>query len=287
MATTKKISELTAITSAANADLLYIVHDPAGVPTSNKITVQDLLKVVNNVSLAANAYSNAIAKFGTIVISNNVISTSNSSQAITIRTSSNPFNAVSNSYVQLQYNANSSASQNDSAGSNWLWVDDNGVNMQIVNSSDEILSNFYLANSSLSVSVNGYNLSFNSNGEITFPDTTVQTTAYTGNKNVVLANSASLAVNSSHEVILFDPNSAGEDVYIYLPNSAANGKVYTVKNIDSGSGTYDAFVNANGNPTILETPTSTTSNSVGVGLGESYTWIFYNGNYVMLSKHQP
>lgn len=44
MATTKKISELTAITSAANADLLYIVHDPAGVPTSNKITVANLVK---------------------------------------------------------------------------------------------------------------------------------------------------------------------------------------------------------------------------------------------------
>lgn len=64
MATTKKISELTALTTAANADLLYIVHDPAGVPTSNKITVGDLLKSVNAQAIdakAANAYTNSVA----------------------------------------------------------------------------------------------------------------------------------------------------------------------------------------------------------------------------------
>lgn len=59
MSTTKKITELDAITSAANADLLYIVHDPAGVPTSNKITVQNLLKSAN--AQIANAYSNSVA----------------------------------------------------------------------------------------------------------------------------------------------------------------------------------------------------------------------------------
>lgn len=52
MATTKKISELTAITSAANTDLLYIVHDPAGVPASNKITVTNLFKGIVTVGSA-------------------------------------------------------------------------------------------------------------------------------------------------------------------------------------------------------------------------------------------
>jgi hypothetical protein len=52
MATTKKITELTAITSAANSDLLYIVHDPAGVPTSNKITVTNLFKGIVTVGAA-------------------------------------------------------------------------------------------------------------------------------------------------------------------------------------------------------------------------------------------
>jgi hypothetical protein len=52
MATSKKITELTAIASAANSDLLYIVHDPAGVPTSNKITVTNLVKGIVTVGAA-------------------------------------------------------------------------------------------------------------------------------------------------------------------------------------------------------------------------------------------
>ena len=64
MATTKKVTELTAANSAANTDLVYIVADPSGVPASKKITVSNLLKTVNNVSLAANAYSNAITDAG-------------------------------------------------------------------------------------------------------------------------------------------------------------------------------------------------------------------------------
>lgn len=47
MATSKKITELPAITSAANTDVLYVVHDPAGVPVSNKITIANLAKSIN------------------------------------------------------------------------------------------------------------------------------------------------------------------------------------------------------------------------------------------------
>lgn len=68
MATTKKVTELTAANSAANTDLVYIVADPSGVPASKKITVQNLLKTVNNVSLAANAYSNAVSAANTLAI---------------------------------------------------------------------------------------------------------------------------------------------------------------------------------------------------------------------------
>lgn len=284
MATTKKVTELTAANSAANTDLVYIVADPSGVPASKKITVGNLLKTVNNVSLAANAYSNAVAKFGTIVISNNVISTSNSSDAITIKSSNNPFNAISNSYVQLQYNANSSVSHNESAGSNWLWVDDNGINMQVINSTAGTLSDFYLSNSSFSVSVNGYGMSLNSNGSVTFPDSTLQTTAYTGLKNVVLANSSSLTVNTTHEVILCDPNAAGANVNVYLPNSVANGKVYTIKNINAGS--YQVTIQANGAPSIIEVGTSGTfSTSANLAAsGNTVSWIYYGGYYRIISS---
>jgi|Laugresu1bdmlbdd_1035124.scaffolds.fasta_scaffold00479_16 hypothetical protein len=59
MATSKKITELTAITSAANSDLLYIVHDPAGVPASNKITVTNFIK--GTVTVGAAPASNTAA----------------------------------------------------------------------------------------------------------------------------------------------------------------------------------------------------------------------------------
>jgi len=38
----KKVTQLTALTAAANTDLLLIIDDPAGSPISKKITVEDL-----------------------------------------------------------------------------------------------------------------------------------------------------------------------------------------------------------------------------------------------------
>lgn len=52
MATSKKVTELPAIASVANDDVVYVVHDPAGVPTSNKVTVRNLLKSVVEVGAA-------------------------------------------------------------------------------------------------------------------------------------------------------------------------------------------------------------------------------------------
>lgn len=39
-----KLTELTAITAPDEADILYLVSDPAGTPTSKKVTVANLLK---------------------------------------------------------------------------------------------------------------------------------------------------------------------------------------------------------------------------------------------------
>jgi hypothetical protein len=46
MATTKKVTELTAANSAANTDLLYVVTDPEGVPASKQITLKNFFKGV-------------------------------------------------------------------------------------------------------------------------------------------------------------------------------------------------------------------------------------------------
>lgn len=71
MATTKKITELDALTTAAGADLLYIVDDPSGTPLSKKITVQSFLEsnaAANvNITGSLNAVNYAVAN---VVVSN-------------------------------------------------------------------------------------------------------------------------------------------------------------------------------------------------------------------------
>jgi hypothetical protein len=48
----KKISELTAITSVSDDDLLLVVNDPLGVPASNKITVTNFFANITSVTTA-------------------------------------------------------------------------------------------------------------------------------------------------------------------------------------------------------------------------------------------
>lgn len=71
MATTKKITELDALTTPANTDLLYIVDDPAGTPLSKKVTVENLFNsgVSANVTIGGsfNATNYAVAN---VVVSN-------------------------------------------------------------------------------------------------------------------------------------------------------------------------------------------------------------------------
>lgn len=49
MATTKKVTELTAANSVATSDLLYVVSDPSGIPASKKVTVANLMKTLVSV----------------------------------------------------------------------------------------------------------------------------------------------------------------------------------------------------------------------------------------------
>lgn len=51
MATSNKVTGMTALTQASADDLLYIVDDPSGSPTSRKITTKQLLES----NIAANA----------------------------------------------------------------------------------------------------------------------------------------------------------------------------------------------------------------------------------------
>ena len=210
MATSKKITELPAITAAANTDIVYIVHDPAGVPVSNKITVQNLFKAINAEAMdtkAATAYTNSVA-----------VATSLASSA------------YSNSIAMASDYA-------DSAFSNAI-----------------ALASDYA------------------------------TAAYTNaiHKSVSYVNSAVYEVSSTEEILMIDAASAGADVTVVFPNSAANGKVYTVKSIAAGL----MNIIANGNPAIVEDPHnlndfSTMANSSVAG--SAVTWVYYDGYYRVLS----
>lgn len=124
---------------------------------------------------------------------------------------------------------------------------------------------------------------FDDTGVLTFPDTTVQTTAYTGVKAVSLVNTTSYNVNTTQEIILCDPNAAGNNITVTLPNTAANGKIFTVKNINDGG--YDVYVEANGQPNIIElhgVGTFNTYDNISAS-GNVVSWVYYNGYYRVVS----
>jgi len=50
--TDEKLSEITAVTSADDADIIYLVNDVSGTPTSKRITKGNFLKTVNALNLA-------------------------------------------------------------------------------------------------------------------------------------------------------------------------------------------------------------------------------------------
>lgn len=80
MATSKKVTDLTALTSATADDLLLIVDDPSGTPTSKKITTKNFLE--------SNATSNVVAN-GSLVITGLALV-----NAITVAYTSTPANAT-------------------------------------------------------------------------------------------------------------------------------------------------------------------------------------------------
>lgn len=70
-----KISELNAITSVANTDLLMVVHDPGGSPSTNKVTLTNFATSVTGTLSYANSTVRGTIKVGDgLTISNGVLS---------------------------------------------------------------------------------------------------------------------------------------------------------------------------------------------------------------------
>jgi len=70
-----KISELNAITSVANTDLLMVVHDPSGSPSTNKVTLTNFgTSITSALRYASNTLPGTIKVGDGLVISNGVLS---------------------------------------------------------------------------------------------------------------------------------------------------------------------------------------------------------------------
>lgn len=82
MATSKKVTDLTAANSASSTDLLYIVTDVSGTPTSKKITANNFFNSNSSAKFATVTAANILANGGvvaanSVMISYNIAPTSN------------------------------------------------------------------------------------------------------------------------------------------------------------------------------------------------------------------
>lgn len=134
-----------------------------------------------------------------------------------------------------------------------------------------------------------YQWKFGTDGSITFPDASVQTTAYTGSTPTLatvrtISTSGPQSATVSDDIVLCDPNAAGGNINIVLPSNPPTGKTITVKNINSGG--FNLYVQPN-SPNGIETETGT----VGVGMyatmsasGSTMTWVFANSIWRAINK---
>ena len=258
MATTKKVTDLTALTTATGDDLLYIVNDPSGTPGSRKITVTNftnsirtantsttgVVKVGNNLTINAsghvsvnldsvsfsinpatdNTYSLgnsthqwqslyvtsntiyiggtplSISANGSLVVNNEIvsggtantgyitfdgnrISTSNNSSEISLA-GNTAINILSDSYAQLQYNANTLVDGSYGSNSNWVYVDNSGIAAETFDANGNYVTSLTVDKSGLRFrttdGVDSHQWFFDANtATLAFPDGTTQSTAFT------------------------------------------------------------------------------------------------------------
>lgn len=98
-------------------------------------------------------------------------------------------------------------------------------------------------------------------------------------RDIITVTTTTYTANSTNDIIFCDPNAAGGNVDITLPASAANGKIYTIKNINPGG----HVVNITGSDATnrmedVNTGTFTLTISMS-NPGEVQTWACDNGYY--------
>ena len=88
----------------------------------------------------------------------------------------------------------------------------------------------------------------------------------------------------SDEIVLCDPNAAGGDVDLYFPDVPGEGKIYTVKNINSGNtyvGTISGSIAMETESGIVSTGAYATINVANAFI----TWVFSNNTWRIIGRN--
>jgi hypothetical protein len=119
------------------------------------------------------------------------------------------------------------------------------------------------------------------NGALAVNGVSISTT--NTNIAVTYVSSNSYIANISDEIILCDPNTAGNNITVTLPVPAANGKIYTVKNIN-GEG-YNVYVQSSDSSSTIEVHGAGILNSYDniANSGNTVTWVYGQGAYRVIA----
>ena len=91
-------------------------------------------------------------------------------------------------------------------------------------------------------------------------------------------------LTTDQEIILCDPNAAGGDVDLYLPDAPGEGKIYTIKNINTGTtliGTIGPTISMEIESGVVSTGTYATINVTNAFI----SWVFSNNCYRIINRH--
>lgn len=252
----KKVSELPTANVIASTDRVVYLKDPSGVPSVRTITVNNFISNVASyiVTLAAaNAQPAAAAAYANAVQYTNAVLSGNLA----------PY--VSN--TQLQANL---TNYQTVAGMATTVINLTANNVAYVGNTlaAEVASHTELQNNLANYAT------------LTYVDSAISS----GLKSITLVEATSYTANSSDEVILCDPNAAGNNIMVTLPTPSTNGKIYTIKNINAG-GYYVYVQSSNSSATIEVHGSGSLQSNVSVGNtnGNTVTWVWGAGAYRVLN----
>lgn len=198
----KRVSQLGITTTlSANTDRVVVLTNPSTSPATQTINVNNfvtavanllplangssagVIKVGNNLSINASGYlSGADNNTGDIYFTNNVIS-SNNSNLILQAEPNQLVNIIANTNVQIQYNPNNQVSDGFTDSTSWAYVGPNIFGAEVYSGNSTYIAGLYLngntQGNNITLAVIDKSWVYQANGTITFPDNSIQSTAYT------------------------------------------------------------------------------------------------------------